>query len=150
MVIMTKIRIKKMVLITLENIKPLVILFHSVIFIKFSHFFGYLITSLINNPIVTINPIFQKVTSSMNNYFDEPSSYEDVISYAPFWNTLKKKKLSQYDLVNKLYISSSMLQKLRKDQPLTLKSIAMLCLRLNIHPSDIFILCPDRKKPAII
>ena len=132
-----------MVLITIENIKPLVILFHSVIFIKFSHFFGFLINSLINDPIVTINPIFQKVTSSMNNYFDEPSSYEDVISYAPFWNTLKKKKLSQYDLVNKLYISSSMLQKLRKDQPLTLKSIAMLCLRLNIHPSDIFIPHPD-------
>lgn len=74
----------------------------------------------------------------MDFNFFEPTSYEDMISYAPFWRTLKKKKISQYDLVNKMDISSSMVQKLRKDQPLTLKSIAMLCARLGIPPSDVF------------
>ncbi|WP_334292723.1 helix-turn-helix domain-containing protein [Oribacterium sp. WCC10] len=84
----------------------------------------------------------------MNFNFEEPSAYEDIISYAPFWRTMKKKKISQYDLINKLLISSSMIQKLRTDKPLTLKSIAMLCLRLNILPTDVFMLCPngDKKK----
>lgn len=78
----------------------------------------------------------------MNFYFDEPTSkptsYDNVISYAPFWRTMKKKKISQYDLVNKADISSSMIQKLRKNKPLTLRSVAMLCHRLNILPQDVF------------
>ncbi len=85
----------------------------------------------------------------MNFNFEEPASYDDIISYAPFWQTLKKKNISQYDLINKMYISSSMLQKLRTDKPITLKSIAMLCLRLNVVPSEVFMFCPDGEKPKL-
>ena len=83
----------------------------------------------------------------MNFNFEEPSAYEDIISYAPFWRTLKKKKLSQYDLITKMDISSSLIQKLRTDKPITLKSIAMLCLKLGIAPTDVFMFCIDRDKP---
>ncbi|ETP71697.1 putative transcriptional regulator [Lachnospiraceae bacterium JC7] len=82
----------------------------------------------------------------MDFNFFPPTSYEDLISYAPFWRTLKKKKISQYDLVNKLEISSSMVQKLRKDKPLTLKSIAMICARLGVPPTDVFEFCIDDDK----
>ncbi len=87
----------------------------------------------------------------MNSNFDEPTTcYENIISYAPFWRTLKKKKLSQYDLINNLDISSSMLQKLRRDKPLTLKSVAMLCSKLNILPSDVFMFCLNGDKPTTL
>ncbi len=65
-------------------------------------------------------------------------SYEKIISYAPFWRTLRRKNLSQYDLVVRMSISSSMLHRLRSDEPVSLKSIAMLCDCLNVVPSEIF------------
>ena len=65
-------------------------------------------------------------------------SYEKIISYAPFWRTLRRQNLSQYDLVVRMSISSSMLQRLRADEPISLKSIAMLCDCLNVVPSEIF------------
>lgn len=65
-------------------------------------------------------------------------SCEKIISYAPFWRTLRRKNLSQYDLVVRMSISSSMLQRLRSDEPVSLKSIAMLCDCLNVVPSEIF------------
>lgn len=84
----------------------------------------------------------------MDFNFFEQTSYDDMISYAPFWRTLKKKKISQYDLVNKMEISSSMVQKLRTDKPLTLKSIAMLCTRLGVPPTDVFEFCINGEKHA--
>ncbi|WP_256363675.1 helix-turn-helix domain-containing protein [Oribacterium sp. C9] len=82
----------------------------------------------------------------MDTNCSKTTSYDDIISYAPFWRTLKKKKISQYDLVTKMDISSSLLQKLRTDRPLTLKSIAMLCLRLGITPTDVFMFRLDDAK----
>ncbi len=64
--------------------------------------------------------------------------YEKMISYAPFWRTLRKKKISQYDLTTRMCIFSSMLHRLRSDAPLSLKSIAMLCDCLEVVPSEIF------------
>lgn len=83
----------------------------------------------------------------MNSNFEETPCYENIISYAPFWRTLEKKKISQYDLVNNMDFSSSMLQKLRRDKPITLKSIAMICSKLNIHPSDVFMFYLKGDKP---
>ncbi len=70
-------------------------------------------------------------------------TYEKTISYAPFWRTLRKKNLTQYDLVVRMSISSSMLQRLRSDAPLSLKSIAKLCDCLDVVPSEIFTFQPD-------
>ena len=61
MVIMTNNSIKILALITIENIKPLVISFHSACLLNFYQFFGILAKSLMNDAIVTINPNFQKV-----------------------------------------------------------------------------------------
>ena len=70
-------------------------------------------------------------------------SYEKMISYAPFWRTLRRKNLTQYDLIAHLSISGSMMQRLRSDAPLSLKSIAMLCDYLDVVPSEIFTFQPE-------
>ena len=41
-----------------------------------------------------------------------------MIDYSPFWETLKKSNESTYTLINKHHISSSTIDKLRKNKPL--------------------------------
>ena len=41
-----------------------------------------------------------------------------MIDYSPFWETLKKSNASTYTLINKHHISSSTIDKLRKNKPL--------------------------------
>lgn len=70
-------------------------------------------------------------------------SYDKMISYAPFWRTLHRKNLTQYDLVAHMSISCSMMQRLRSDAPISLKSVAMLCDYLDVVPSEIFTFLPE-------
>lgn len=60
-----------------------------------------------------------------------------MIDYSPFWNTLKKSEESTYTLVNTHHISSSTLDKLRKNKPLTTTTINDLCRILNCEIQDI-------------
>lgn len=60
-----------------------------------------------------------------------------MIDYSPFWNTLKKSEESTYTLVNTHHISSSTLDKLRKNKPLTTTTINDLCRILNCDIQDI-------------
>ena len=41
-----------------------------------------------------------------------------VISYSPFWETLRGSPESTYTLINKHHLSSSTIDKLRKNKPL--------------------------------
>lgn len=46
-----------------------------------------------------------------------------MIDYSPFWDTLKNSTESTYTLINKHHISSSTLDKLRKNRPLNTTTI---------------------------
>ncbi|BDZ83727.1 hypothetical protein Lac2_18610 [Claveliimonas bilis] len=67
-----------------------------------------------------------------------------MIDYSPFWETLKKSNESTYTLINKHHISSSTIDKLRKNKPLNTTTLNDLCriLDCDIHeicryiPSD--------------
>ena len=50
-----------------------------------------------------------------------------MISYEPFWATLRASKESTYTLINKHHISSSTIDKLRKNKPLNTTTINDLC-----------------------
>lgn len=60
-----------------------------------------------------------------------------MISYSPFWETLKKSKESTYSLINTHHISSSTIDKLRKNKPLNTTTINDLCRILNCRIQDI-------------
>lgn len=60
-----------------------------------------------------------------------------MISYAAFWATLKESPESTYTLIKNHHISSSTLDKLRKNKPLNTTTINDLCRILNCRVQDI-------------
>ena len=60
-----------------------------------------------------------------------------MISYQPFWNTLKGSKESTYTLIKDHHISSSTIDKLRKNKPLNTTTINDLCRILDCSVADI-------------
>lgn len=66
-----------------------------------------------------------------------------MISYAPFWDTLKASSESTYTLIKVHHLSSSTIDKLRKDKPLNTTTINDLCRILNCNVSDIMTYIPS-------
>ncbi len=64
-----------------------------------------------------------------------------MISYAPFWQTLEEKEITQYQLINQYGVSTGTLDALRKNRSVTLNTIQDLCLILH---------CPIEKIVEII
>ena len=60
-----------------------------------------------------------------------------MISYTPFWNTLKNSNETTYTLINKYRISSATVDKLRKNRPLNTTTLNDLCRILDCKLSDI-------------
>jgi len=60
-----------------------------------------------------------------------------MIVYTPFWETLKKSNESTYTLINRHHISSSTIDKLRKNKPLTTTTLNDLCRILGCSLNDI-------------
>ena len=54
-----------------------------------------------------------------------------MISYEPFWATLRASEQSTYTLINRHRISSSTIDKLRKNRPVNTTTINDLCRILN-------------------
>ena len=50
-----------------------------------------------------------------------------MISYEPFWETLRASSESTYTLINKHRVSSSTIDKLRKNKPVTTTTVNDLC-----------------------
>ena len=67
-----------------------------------------------------------------------------MISYKPFWNTLRSSDESTYTLIKNHRISSSTIDKLRKNKPLNTTTVNDLCRILNCQVSDIMEYVPSR------
>lgn len=66
-----------------------------------------------------------------------------MIIYDRFWATLKTSAQSTYTLVKDHRISSSTLDKLRKNKPLNTTTINDLCIILNCRVEDIMEYVPS-------
>ena len=60
-----------------------------------------------------------------------------MITYEPFWNTIKEKGISTYALIQKHNISSATINRLRKSQGISTLTIDDLCKVLNCRVEDI-------------
>jgi len=60
-----------------------------------------------------------------------------MISYQPFWETLKKSKESTYTLINNHNISSATIDRLRKGLGISTLKIDDLCRILSCNVGDI-------------
>ena len=68
-----------------------------------------------------------------------------MISYRRFWDTMRQSGESTYTLTKQHRISSSTLDKLRRDKPLTTTTINDLCRILNCRVEDIMEYIPSEE-----
>lgn len=62
-----------------------------------------------------------------------------MISYKPFFETLSKKKITQYQLVNDYFVPSATISRIRQNKSVTLKTIESLCNILKCKINDIVV-----------
>ena len=66
-----------------------------------------------------------------------------MISYKPFYDTMKKKGVSTYKLINSYGVSRSLIGRLKHNKPITTQTIDDLCSYLDCAVEDILIYIPD-------
>lgn len=69
-----------------------------------------------------------------------------MISFAPFFLTLKKKGISTYKLINQFGISRSLIDRLKHNKPITTVTLNDLCTFLNCEIQDIIEFKNDDKE----
>ncbi len=62
-----------------------------------------------------------------------------MISYAPFYETLKKKNISTYKLITQHNISRSLLDRLKHNKPISTVTLDDLCTILHCRVEDIIL-----------
>ena len=66
-----------------------------------------------------------------------------MINYGPFWKTLHNSEESTYTLIKSHHLSSSTLDKLRKNKPITTTTVNALCRILNCTVAEIMEYVPS-------
>ena len=66
-----------------------------------------------------------------------------MISYEPFWNTLKQKGISTFTLINKYHISSATIARMKSGGGISTMKIDDFCRILECEVSDIIKYVPD-------
>lgn len=72
-----------------------------------------------------------------------------MISYEPFWNTLKESDETTYTLITKHHISSAIIDKLRKNKPMNTTTINDLCRILHCQIQDIACYIPSDEDQSL-
>ena len=72
---------------------------------------------------------------------------ENMISYAPLWETMKKRGATTYTLQVKGEISSSTIRRLKANESVSTNTLEALCKILDCTLNDIVAYLPDDKLP---
>ncbi|MBD5402369.1 helix-turn-helix domain-containing protein [bacterium] len=67
-----------------------------------------------------------------------------MLVYTPFWETLRNSSESTYSLINRHHISSSTIDKLRKNKPLNTTTLNDLCRILDCPIQNIVQYVPSK------
>lgn len=62
-----------------------------------------------------------------------------MISYEPFFDTIKAKNISTYKLINKYGLSRSLIDRLKHDKPITTVTLNDLCKILDCKVEDVIV-----------
>ena len=66
-----------------------------------------------------------------------------MISYEPFYVTLKDRKITTYKLINQYGISRSLLDRLKHNTPISTVTLDDLCKILSCRVEDVLVYIPD-------
>lgn len=69
-----------------------------------------------------------------------------MISYEPFWRTLKEREISQYALIRKKNFSNTTLARMKKGKHISTATIEQLCEILDCRVEDIVIYLNNKKE----
>ena len=69
-----------------------------------------------------------------------------MISYEPFYKTLKRQNMTTYKLIKNHNISRSLLDRLKHNKPLSTVTIDDLCRILHCNVQDILVYKEDEKE----
>ena len=67
-----------------------------------------------------------------------------MITYEPFYKTLKAKNISTYKLINDYKISRSLIDRLKHNKPITTVTLNDLCAILDCKVEDILLYIPEK------
>lgn len=62
-----------------------------------------------------------------------------IISYQPFFETLAKRGITEYELIYKQGISSNTIHRIKHGKPITTSTLDTLCFILNCEVEDILV-----------
>lgn len=68
-----------------------------------------------------------------------------LISYKPFWETLKRKGISTYALINHHNISSATINRMKRGGGISTMKIDDFCRILDCRVEDIILYLPEEK-----
>ena len=68
-----------------------------------------------------------------------------MISYEPFYKTIKEKGISTYKLINQYGISRSLIDRLKHNKPISTVTLNDLCTILQCTVQDVLVFIPDDK-----
>ena len=60
-----------------------------------------------------------------------------MISYAPLYETMRRKNVSTYKLIKEFGVSRSLLDRLRHDKPISTRTVDDLCTILDCRVEDV-------------
>ena len=60
-----------------------------------------------------------------------------MISYEPFFKTLKEKGITEYNLIYKQGLSANTIHRIKKGRPITTETLDSLCFILDCEVADI-------------
>ena len=66
-----------------------------------------------------------------------------MITYKPLYETMKKKNVSTYKLVNEFGISRSLLDRLKHDKPISTVTLNDLCTFLDCRVDEVLLYVKD-------
>ena len=66
-----------------------------------------------------------------------------MISYEPFFRTLKDKKITTYRLITTYGVSSSLINRLKHNRPISTVTLNDFCTILHCAVEDVLVYIPD-------
>ncbi len=69
-----------------------------------------------------------------------------MITFEPLWKTLKKKGISQYDLIVKYHMSRGTLDNLKHNRSITLTTLNDLCGILDCDIADVIVYSKENEE----